>query len=155
MTELQSSDFRIRKAGIWDIDDLEEIEKRCFSFGRFSRSVILGFLRHPFSSTLVVEKEGIVGSAILLFHTRTAEIATIAVLPEERGKGLASLMMTETEKLSRRRGISKISLHVAVENSSAIHLYEKHGYNITEKIGDYYGAGRDAFYMEKSLNGTV
>ncbi len=144
----------MRKAGIWDIDELEEIERKCFSYGRFSRSILLGFLRHPFSVTLVVERERIVASAILIFHTRTAEIASIAVLPEERRKGLAALLMNEAEAMSRRKGVVRLSLHVATENNAAIALYRKHGYAVSERVGDYYGNGRDAYYMEKVLQPT-
>ena len=141
----------MRKAGIWDIDELEDIERKCFSYGRFSRSILLGFLRHPFSVTLVVEREMILASAILIFHTKTAEIASIAVLPEERRKGLGNMLLQEAETMSRRKGIVKLSLHVAIENSGAISLYRKNGYSITETVKDYYGAGRDAFYMEREV----
>lgn len=151
MGYLQATGFRMRKAGIWDIDDLEHIERRCFSFGRFSRSVMLGFLRHPFSVTLVMEKESIVASAILIFHPRSAEIASIGVLPEERRKGLASALMNEAENMSLKRRIGRISLHVSVDNQGAISLYEKSGYARVDRVGDYYGAGRDAYYMEKHL----
>lgn len=141
----------MRKAGIWDINDLEEIERKCFTFGRFSRSVMLGFLRHPLSVTIVVEKEKIVASVVLIFHIKTAEIASLGVLPEERRKGLGWMLMTEAENLARRRSVETLSLHVAVENSGAILLYEKCGYSVMQTVSDYYGVGRDAFYMEKRL----
>ncbi len=145
----------MRRAGIWDIDELDEIERRCFSYGRFSRSIIMGFLRNPFSVTLVVESDRIVASAISIIHSRGAEIASIAVLPEERRKGLAGMLMEEIESIARRKGVDTMSLHVAVDNDGAISLYRKHGYNVTERIADYYGADRPAYYMEKSLVGSV
>lgn len=148
----ESEGFRLRKAGIWDIDELEELERRSFTFGRFSKSILLGFLRHPFCTTIVIERDSIVASAIVLFHTHGTEIASIAVIPEERRKGYAGRLLEEAENISRRRGISSLSLHVAVENDAATSLYAKYGYNVSERVKDYYGAGRDAYYMVKKLD---
>ena len=36
--------FKIRRSGLMDIDSLEEIERKCFEYGKFSRSVLTGFL---------------------------------------------------------------------------------------------------------------
>ncbi|MDH2905325.1 MAG: GNAT family N-acetyltransferase [Methanomassiliicoccales archaeon] len=143
--------YNIRRSGMMDIDALEEIEKKCFPYGKFSRSVLIGFLKHPFSVTLVAEDGQIFASEIIMFHRDSIEIASIAVLPERRRMGVARSLLREAEKMGMLRGVSNMTLHVDKVNNGAIGLYTSEGFRIENTVSDYYGNGKDANYMVKDL----
>jgi ribosomal protein S18 acetylase RimI-like enzyme len=148
---LENNALRIRRAGIWDIEALDAVERAAFNFGRFSRTIIIGFLKHPDSVTYVAEQDRVLGSIIIFFHEKSAEIASIGVLPEARRRGIATALMKKAEEHALNRGVRNLSLHVSVENISAIKLYVKLGYQYESRVPDYYGRGKDAYVMSKSL----
>jgi ribosomal-protein-alanine N-acetyltransferase len=150
--DLQGTRIDFRRAHIEDIQGLENIERTCFQFGRYSSSVLRGFLLHPFSVTYVAEKErSIVASEILVLHRKSVEVASLAVLPEMRGRGLGTALLMMAEETARQHAVKLITLHVDVTNVPAIGLYTKLGYRICERIVEYYGKGKDAYYLTKSI----
>ena len=81
-----------------------------------------------------------------------ADVLTVGVLPEYARQGIATHFMAELEKWSLSKQAPAMMLEVGTENSAAIELYEKLGYeNISTRKG-YYGPGLDAFVMRKELN---
>jgi len=52
----------------------------------------------------------------------------IAVHPDERGTGVARLMMETLHEAARRRGATSIRLKVYLDNEAAIRLYRSLGY---------------------------
>ena len=75
-----------------------------------------------------------------------AWIATVAVLPEYRGKGIGGALLQACEdKISLKR----IRLCVRVSNELAIHLYEHRGYERVGEWSRYYQDGESALVMEK------
>ena len=55
-------------------------------------------------------------------------IASLAVYPEQRSMGVASLLLKEAEKLAKEKGLKKLSLCVEIENFKACELYKKFGF---------------------------
>ncbi|MCL5253607.1 MAG: GNAT family N-acetyltransferase [Candidatus Thermoplasmatota archaeon] len=144
--------INVRIASIRDLQELENIERSCFEYGRYSSSVLRGFLLHPFSITYVAEMEKrIVASEIIFLHRKSVEVASLAVMPEVRGRGFGKVLLRKAEDMARRHAIKLLTLHVDVNNLSAIGLYKKEGYLICERITEYYGKGKDAFYLTKNI----
>ncbi len=107
---------------------------------------------HPFSITYVAEMEKrIVASEIIFLHRKSVEVASLAVMPEVRGRGFGTVLLRKAEDMARRHTIKLLTLHVDVNNLSAIGLYKKEGYLICERITEYYGKGKDAFYLTKNI----
>ena len=80
-----------------------------------------------------------------------ADVLTVGVLPEYLRRGIATHFMAELEKWSISKQAPAMMLEVGTENTAAITLYEKLGYeNISTRKG-YYGPGLDAFVMRKEL----
>lgn len=52
----------------------------------------------------------------------------IALHPDARGQGLASLLMGYLHALARRRGAPRVRLKVYAHNHAAVRLYERLGY---------------------------
>nr|MCQ2958527.1 GNAT family N-acetyltransferase [Candidatus Gastranaerophilales bacterium] len=88
---------------------------------------------------------------------QTLYIETLNLKPEFRGKktGFTTHAFEEITALAKKRGVKKLSLHVEVDNETAIELYKRNGFEIvkTEK-GMYANGKKDAYYMEKRLSTT-
>jgi ribosomal-protein-alanine N-acetyltransferase len=80
-----------------------------------------------------------------------ADVLTVAVLPDYARQGIASHFMNELEKWSQSKQALAMMLEVGVENSGAIALYEKLGYQTIATRKNYYGPGLDAFVMRKEF----
>lgn len=79
-----------------------------------------------------------------------AEIITIGVAPDARRTGIAAAMLAIVENDLKKRGVKKIFLEVAENNSPARHLYETNGY-VQIAVRPKYYDGIDAILMEKKL----
>jgi ribosomal-protein-alanine N-acetyltransferase len=144
----------IRRATGKDLTMLEDIERSSFQKERFPRSLLKTITSSKDFLTLVAEAEKeVVGySSAYLERRDRARLISIAVLPMERGKGTAKLLLTRLEEACVKKGVTAIGLEVGVSNVVALRLYFSQGYAIKGMIRDYYGKGKDAFYMERSLD---
>jgi ribosomal protein S18 acetylase RimI-like enzyme len=146
---------RIRRADSNDIPGLMRIEAECFGPEKFSEETVRAFVVRDDTFVLVALRENdIIGSAMCLVSEVDAEgrIASIAVLKEHRCIGVGSDLLEECEHEFRNRKLTKYSLEVDITNESAIAMYTSSGYRITGLIPDFYGAGRDAYWMKKSAS---
>jgi ribosomal protein S18 acetylase RimI-like enzyme len=55
-------------------------------------------------------------------------IDALVVSPDSRGQGVGALLVAAAIAEARRRGIAKLGLRALSTNTSAIRLYEKHGF---------------------------
>jgi ribosomal-protein-alanine N-acetyltransferase len=99
------------------------------------------------------ESDQIVGYAAVLVVAPgvEADVLTVAVLPEYARQGIATRFMNELEKWSQRKQALAMMLEVGVENTGAIALYEKLGYQTIATRKNYYGQGLDALVMRKEF----
>jgi [ribosomal protein S18]-alanine N-acetyltransferase len=99
------------------------------------------------------EQDQIVGYAAVLVVAPgvEADVLTVAVLPEYARQGIATHFMAELEKWSQSKEASAMMLEVGVENTGAIALYEKLGYQSISTRKNYYGHGLDALVMRKEF----
>ncbi|MCQ2547794.1 MAG: ribosomal protein S18-alanine N-acetyltransferase [Clostridia bacterium] len=77
-----------------------------------------------------------------------ADITNVAVLKEERGKGIGDALITALVKHCDEEGFAAITLEVRVSNTPAINLYSKYGF-ISQGIrpGYYQDNKEDAMIM--------
>ncbi len=138
-----------------DLDELYRIEVNCFEKEAFSKRQIAYLLKDYNSIAFTAKIQGrMVGFIIAaVYFERKAifgHILTIDVAPQNRGKGVASVLMDAVEEIFRQRGATASHLEVREDNAAAISLYEKMGY---EKIGTlrrYYG-NENGLYLAKKL----
>lgn len=99
------------------------------------------------------ESDQIVGYAAVLVVAPgvEADVLTVAVLPEYARQGIATRFMNELEEWSQRKQALAMMLEVGVENTGAIALYEKLGYQTIATRKNYYGQGLDALVMRKEF----
>lgn len=66
----------------------------------------------------------------------TADLLSICVLPEHRGKGYAMQLIEEYLKILKESGMKLCLLSVENKNSAAVKLYEKAGFIPYRKMGE-------------------
>ena len=66
-----------------------------------------------------------------------AELLSIVVAPEGRGKGLASQLTQAGFDQCRKRGIDTVKVLVAADNEPANKLYQKCGFEFATKINSH------------------
>ncbi len=148
------SSVRIRSAGIEELPEVQNIENSCFQEERYSTEVLAAMLEEEGFETFLAEEDGeIMGSATVNYRDDliAAQLVSIAVLPQHRGRGVAKALLSEAEARVVRRGADIMVLQAGVTNIAALTLYLCYGYVLRGVIGDYYGPGRDAYFMDKML----
>lgn len=82
---------------------------------------------------------------------RKSVIYSIAIDNKFQGKGYGRKLLEESIKEMKLNGIHSILLYVNVENTPAIKLYEKVGFQITTKVEDICGQTEKCYLMELKL----
>ena len=90
-----------------------------------------------------------------LYHAgglTSADLLTIATIPAARGRGIASLMLTELVSTAREVGCPDVLLEVRQSNEAAQRLYTRHGFVPIGRRRRYYQAPpEDAVVMRLTL----
>lgn len=98
------------------------------------------------------ENELAVGcGAIKEFDSDSVEVKRMYTLPEMRGKGIASKILTELEKWAIELNYKKCVLETGKRQPEAISCYSKNGYQIIPNYGQYAGK-ENSVCFEKQLN---
>ena len=118
----------IRNMQVADALAVSEIEQEIFSrpwsYQGFVDSLNLGN-----TIFLVAEEEGrILGYIGMYLAMDEGEITNVAVMKQERQRGIGGMLLKEIKKEAERRAIARIVLEVRVSNASAIRLYEREGF---------------------------
>ena len=153
--------YRLYQPG--DFAALYAVEEICFQPPfRFSRAYMRQLVESAASATWIAEEElELAGFAIVGWKKEPpsgasiAYIETVEVAPQHRGLGIASELMRRVEDSARSAGAASIWLHVDVENSVAIHMYESRGYARKGREEHFYARHRAAFVYSKPLSPSV
>ncbi|OGS55673.1 MAG: hypothetical protein A3K60_01170 [Euryarchaeota archaeon RBG_19FT_COMBO_56_21] len=147
----------IRQANESDMPSLMKLEEECFGAERFSAEIVRAFVERDDTFVLAaVEGDDIIGSAMCIVSDlrREGRIASIAVVIAARRKGIGSKLLKECENAFQIQAALKFSLEVEATNEPAIKLYSGNGYEVKATLQDFYGPGRNAYYMEKNVDPT-
>lgn len=122
----------------------------------WSRDEIVALLEMPTTLQVAVGENAF---ALCQAIAGEAEVLTIAVHPDLQRQGLGQSCLSALIDAAETRKIENIFLEVSEENSAAIGLYKRAGFQITGRRKAYYkladGTKRDAILMGKDLtNGS-
>ena len=140
-----------------DFDDLYAIEEVCFHPPqRFSRLYMRQLVASPDAATWIAEQDAcMAGFAIVEWAQQTpgiiAYIATIEVLPQYRGRRIGAELLRRIEGSANAERAIQMWLHVDIENTAAIRLYENSGYRNSGRADHYYARNRPAAIYMKNL----
>lgn len=89
------------------------------------------------AAMLLVHRDGqpVGCGGIRIRDAATAELKRMYVIPEERGKGIATELVAQLERMAAERGATRMVLDTSRRMTSAIRLYERLGYVPTEPFG--------------------
>ena len=143
--------MEILPANILDLNALRKLEKE--SFDRDAWPVIDLIAVLTFSNVIrlkAMEDRQMIGFVAGDPHPHEGWgwIATIAVDPNFRRRGVGTILLRACEK---QLGVPRSRLTVRKSNLGAITLYEREGYQTMDVWQAYYNDGEDAIVMEKTL----
>jgi ribosomal-protein-alanine N-acetyltransferase len=152
--------FTVRDFRPVDFETLWRLDQECFPPGiSYSRAELKLYMRRSRSFTLVAEDtESVTGKGLVAgFIVAEADgrshghIITIDVSASARRFGVGSLLLRAAEDRLRAAGCGSIELETAVDNSSALAFYKRHGYSVIKTFPCYYSNGVDALVLQKDL----
>lgn len=145
----------VEDASLQHLDNLCEIEGECFDREAFTRQQMTHLLTDYNSVGLIAKVDGkIVGFIIgMIYFDRSSSVGhilTIDVLPAYRRRGIGQRLLVEMENIFKSKGVKTCRLEVREDNTAALHLYKKLGYEIAAKLKNYYGKVH-GIYLRKNL----
>jgi ribosomal-protein-alanine N-acetyltransferase len=143
-----------REANAFDLPVFVSLDRELFPYSPWSASQYKEEFSSPTRHFVVAvdESQEIVGYAgVFAPGQAEADILTVGVVPEHRGKGIAKALMALITDWAKAQGATAMMLEVKVDNPEAIGLYESLGYTKLNVRKDYFGAGLDAQVMRLEL----
>ena len=146
---------KIETASIRLLDKFCEIENQCFDQEAFTKRQ-LSYLLTDYNSIALVAKTDseiagfIISQVEIENDTPYGHIITINVGPSYRRKGIGTQMLKEIEKILKEKGVNECHLEVREDNSAALKLYQKSGYQKIAKLEKYYG-NKNGLFLKKDL----
>ncbi len=87
-----------------------------------------------------------------LGFVKKGHVVSIAVIEEERKKGIGNALVEESVNGVKLRKCDEFYLEVRCSNTDAVRLYEKMGFTIRQQLNTYYRDGENAYLMAIELN---
>jgi [ribosomal protein S18]-alanine N-acetyltransferase len=139
----------IRRMTVDDISAVHEIDMLSFSLPWSERSFRFEVAENPVARNWVAEVNGrVAGMLVLWFIVDEAHIATIAVHPDFRRRGIGEQILISAIRAVRKEGAQRVFLEVRAGNVAAQAMYRKYGFEITGIRPHYYrDNNEDAFLM--------
>ena len=144
-----------RLANAFDLAVFVSLDKELFPYSPWSSSQYKEEFSSPTRHFVVAvdADQNIIGYAgVFAPGAAEADILTVGVVPEHRGKGIAKALMALITNWAKEQGTTAMMLEVKIDNLQAISLYESLGYSTLNIRKDYFGAGLDAQVMRLELS---
>ena len=144
-----------RLANAFDLAIFVSLDKELFPYSPWSSSQYKEEFSSPTRHFVVAvdADQNIIGYAgVFAPGAAEADILTVGVVPEHRGKGIAKALMALITNWAKEQGTTAMMLEVKIDNLQAISLYESLGYSTLNIRKDYFGAGLDAQVMRLELS---
>ncbi len=146
------AEINLSVASLWDMANIRRLEQAAFVKDAWPLIEMIGVLTFPSVARWKAE----IGEQLIGFvaaderkSQNLAWIATIAVDPNYRRRGIGSLLMQKAEDVVK---VGRMRLSVRASNLIAIQLYQKRDYEQIDVWPKYYSGGEDAVVMEKILD---
>lgn len=133
----------IRRMTASDVTAVAALEASTFSTP-WHPATFRRLLERPGAELWVTEEDGdVVAYAVLWCILDEGELANIAVLPRQRGRGVGGRLLDHLVEVARARGVRRLFLEVRESNEQARKLYETRGFNEVGRRRDYYEKPRE------------
>ena len=141
----------IQRMEVDDLNRIVDLERLCFSSPWSKDDFLYELNENPFGYYVVLkEVDKILAYLGLWMDEERAQITTIGVDPEHRGKGYAKTLMVHMLDVCSSKGVKIYSLEVRVSNQAAISLYQRFGFiQVGLRKAYYQDNHEDAYLMIK------
>ena len=114
-------------------------------FNQFYESFPEGFL-------VALQNHTLIGFLIgIKTTTDTARILMLSVNNNKRKQGIGSALLKQFLSEMKNKQITQVDLEARTTNQGALEFYLKRGFNLREKLHQFYQNGEDAYSMSKEL----
>lgn len=136
---------RLRKMSPEDVPVVMAVERAAYSGGWPATAFERELTGNGMARYIVLEEAGggIAGFAGLWLMVDEAHVVTVAVLPEERRRGLGRLLVHGLVELAIEHGMSVATLEVRESNEAARALYREYGFYEVGERKRYYSDNRE------------
>ena len=139
-----------------NVFDLADIEEVCFAKDAWTVNNLRGEFMNEYSYLIgYYQDDKLVGYTCVRAMYEEAQVCNVAVLPEYRRQGIAKQLIEEMLRLSAEKGCQVCELEVNTENTPAVELYKKCGFEVAGIRKNFYRRSRynsrDAYTMTQSL----
>lgn len=141
----------IRTMKWWDLGDVLTIEQQVFGPTAWSPETYWAELARDDRYYVVADEAEVLGYAGLWLMPPDADVQTIAVAPNSRGRGIGSQLLEHLVGHARAAGARRLQLEVKAGNDEAIALYRRFGFEVLRLRPRYYPDFTDALVMEVGL----
>ena len=105
-------------------------------------------------AVVLYEQEEPVGcGAIKAYGPDSMEVKRMYVVPEKRGKGLATHILQELEQWAAELSFKKCILETGIRQADAVRLYKKNGYSVIPNYGQYAGVENSVCFEKVMVDG--
>ena len=133
------SGLKIRKMTLEDLNQVVAIDQISFSLPWPQRSFYFELTDNPTSRCWVAEFGGRMAAMMVAwFIVDELHIATIAVHPDFRGRGIGKALLLHSLQAAKQEGALTSFLEVRAGNEVALAMYHKFGYVEVGRRKEYY-----------------
>lgn len=136
-----------------DVDRVTAIEQASFT-SPWKADTFQSLLDRPGVELWVLDDpdEGVVAYAVLWCILDQGELANLAVVEEQRGRGHGRHLLRKVLEVARANGVESLFLEVRVSNEGAISLYRSFGFTDVGRRKKYYDKPvEDALVMVRKM----
>lgn len=145
--------IEIRSLNFNDLDAVTLIEKTCFSLPWSEESFVNELVNQLAYYQCATIDGNVVGYMGMWKICDEGHVTNVAVLPEFRKKGIASLLISKMIDVCKCSEINSMTLEVRESNYDAIRVYEKFGFKSLGIRPNYYQKpNENAIIMWKNIN---
>jgi ribosomal-protein-alanine N-acetyltransferase len=131
-----------------DIPTVAEIERISFSTPWSKESFLYEMYKKYAFSKVAVFEENVIGYICASYRLHESQILDLAVHPNFRRRGVATILMNEAMGELKKKGCVFMYLKVRVSNTGAQKFYEHFGFKVETIRKKYYGnPDEDALLM--------
>ena len=132
--------FEIKVMTLEEVGQVADLEEKIFShaWGKKSLDLAVSSQQNLCLTVKDSEREVVAGYCIFSISFEDADLCRIAVADEYRRRHLADKMFESAFEKLKKRNVERILLEVRENNSAAIALYIKYGFEQIGKRKNYY-----------------
>lgn len=132
----------------WDIPAVHAIETSIFMTDPWSVEQFWSELSQPTRRYFVAQIDGaIVGYAGSFVLSPEADVQTMGVAADQRGRGIGAILLTTLIEQAIQAQATQLILEVRSDNAAAIAMYQRFGFERISSRPNYYAPDVDALIM--------